>query len=58
METNIVVVCTNCASFWREPVTQSEWQGASSAIVLVAVALVVGALYRLMRRSFAGWETD
>lgn len=55
MITNAVEVLNWFAS---QPVTVEDWQCVTAGGTLAAVAFLVGAAYRLLRRSFGGWETD
>jgi len=55
MSTNAVEVLNWFAS---QPVTTEDWQCVTAGVVLAAVSFLVGSAYRLLRRSFGGWETD
>lgn len=55
MSTNAVEVLNWFAS---QPVTGEDWNCVVAGVTLSAVAFLVGSAYRLVRRSFGGWESD
>lgn len=54
--TNTLVEVTN--QLLAAPLVEADWQAFAAGVSLTAVAFTIGAVFRLVRRSFGGWETD